>query len=429
MATIDLTPAVLELRGALRRRVVQRPRGFRLGIVVEADNPAGASFARSLEREAAEAGVDVERVQTPRHQPERTLLALDRLVVDPRIDGIVIMQPVLDLPPAVIAAHLPASKDVEAVTPNARALAADGLHRSTPVAEACLVALEHLEIDPTRARILVVGHGPSGGRPIAQRLLAAGAQVSIVQRDIGEVVPLPPYDVLISAVGAAGVIPPGAVLPGTTVLDVGTSFVAGRLVGDVGPEAAARAGRVTPVPGGIGRLTAVCALVALTELHSRRPGPLAAWSLLETLARIVSPADPAGGAALAAVTGALAAALDGLCRMHDAAGSIGDSGALAVRLLLAADRDRDALSAYRAARRRADGSADGAGRERLALTRQAAEQAPGEIGLLLDELVERLERLVTTPALELDRRLGLRLAQAARDAVQEVSSGSPAPSG
>ena len=145
------------------------------------------------------------------------------------------VQPVDSLPPGVVAAHLPASKDVEAVTPAALSAAAEGRRRGTPVAEACLATLLYLGIDASRSRILIIGHGSTGGRPIAQRLLATGAQVSVVQSDIANVHPLPPYDVLISAIGIAGVMPKAAIRPGTTVLDVGTSMVDGQLRGDVSP--------------------------------------------------------------------------------------------------------------------------------------------------------------------------------------------------
>ncbi|HUY61506.1 MAG TPA: bifunctional 5,10-methylenetetrahydrofolate dehydrogenase/5,10-methenyltetrahydrofolate cyclohydrolase [Candidatus Dormibacteraeota bacterium] len=410
MAVIDLSSLVDDLRRELATRVAGRRRGYRLGMVLEAGNAAGGSFARALDREAVTAGIAVDRREVAGGDPDATLLALDALVVDPTVDGVVVMQPVRSLSPGAIAAHLPASKDVEAITPTARAQAADGLHRGTPVAEACVAVLEHLGVDCARSRVLIVGHGPSGGRPITQRLLAAGAQVSVVQQDIARVAPVPPYDVLVTAVGRAGVIPPQVVHPGATVLDVGTAFVDGRLVGDVGPEAAARAARVTPVPGGVGRITAICALLSLTELAGRVPGPVASWSLLETAARVISPRDPAGGAAVTAITGALGAALDGLCRLHGLSPAIAESGGLAARLLLAADRDRTAFGAYQAATRAGDPQA-------IASTRAAALAVPGEIASALGELVDRLAGLQTSPALDLDRTLALQVAEAARTAV------------
>lgn len=408
MNTVDLAPLRDRLRQELRARCQGRTRPPRLGVLVELGNVAGASFARSLEREAGAAGIEVvHRIGDP-ERPEATLLALDELVLDPTVSGVVVVQPVRSLPPTVVAAHLPASKDVEAITPAALAAAAEGGRRGTPVAEACMATLEHLGYDLGSTAVLLVGHGPTGGRPIAQRLLAGGAQVTVIQHDVADLEPLPDYDVLISAVGVAGVIPPRVVRPETTILDVGTSMVDGVLSGDVGAEAAARAARVTPVPGGVGRITSVCALLSLTELGSIAPGPVASWSLLEAVARIISPRDPAGGAAAAAVTGALAAALDGLCRMRGPAEEIALSGHTAAELLLAADRDRAAFGAFQRAQRSGEG---------LPAAREAALRTPGEIARQLSDLEDRLEALETSPALDLDRRLALAIARAAREAV------------
>ncbi len=418
---VDLTPLLRQLRSELQARAQRRRRPFRLGLVREQDNVAGASFARSLEREADPAAVELTHRTVPGGDPEATLTALDSLVVDPTVDGVVVIQPVRSLAREVVAAHLPPSKDVEAVTPAALAAAAEGRRRGTPVAEACHATLVHLGVDCPSSRFLVVGHGATGGRPIAQRLLATGAQVSVVQSDIAAVSELPPYDVLISAVGSAGVLPPQAVRPGSTVLDVGTALVGGRLQGDLGPEAAARAGRVTPVPGGVGRITAISALLSLTELGDQQPGPVASWSLLETVARMLSPRDAAGGAAAAAVTGALAAALDGLCRMHSPSPEISESGRAAVALLLAADHDRLAFGEYQAARRQPDPALLEAARERALAT-------PSEIAGLLRVLEQRLGELRTSSSLDLDRRLALALAVAAREAVlrlQEEFSSQP----
>ncbi|MGC2191077.1 MAG: tetrahydrofolate dehydrogenase/cyclohydrolase catalytic domain-containing protein [Candidatus Dormiibacterota bacterium] len=412
---VDLGPLLIELREQLAGRVQTRKRAYRLGVVVEEGNVAGGSFARSLEREAVAAGVEVVHRTVPRDTAETTLTALDALVVDPTVNGVVVVQPVKSLPAGAVAAHLPASKDVEAVTPAALSAAAEGRRRGTPVAEACLATLVHLGIDCARARILVVGHGSTGGRPIAQRLLATGAQVSVIQSDIAQVDPLPPYDVLISAIGIAEVMPRAAIRPGTTVLDVGTSMVHGELRGDVSAEAGSAAARVTPVPGGIGRITAVCALLSLTELGGLQPGPVASWSLLEAVARMLSPQDAAGGAAAAAITGALAAALDGLCRLHGPAEEISESGQAAVRLLLSADRDRLAFGEYQKAKRQGATAAVVAARLRALAT-------PGEIAEQLHLLELRLRSLETTPSLDLDRRLALELTVAAREAVTRLQA-------
>jgi len=176
------------------------------------------------------------------------------------------------------------------------------------------------------------------------------------------------------------------------------------------PSAAAgRALLHTPVPGGVGRITSVLALLSLSELSAIPPGPVASWSLLEAVARLLSPLDPAGGAAAAAVTGSLAAALDGLCRMHQPPEEIASSGEAAVRLLLAADRDRLAFGAFQRAQRRAQPD--------LAALRAEALDTPREIAEQLEQLETRLRGLRTTQALELDRRLAQEIVEAAKEAV------------
>ncbi|HUY25188.1 MAG TPA: hypothetical protein VMV09_07790 [Candidatus Saccharimonadales bacterium] len=107
---VDLAPLLDELHGQLAARVQARRRRYRLGVVVEEGNVAGGSFARSLERQASAGGVEAEHRTVPRDDAETTLTVLDALVVDPTVNGVVVVQPVKSLPAGMIAAHLPASR-------------------------------------------------------------------------------------------------------------------------------------------------------------------------------------------------------------------------------------------------------------------------------------------------------------------------------
>src|ERR1035437_8543121 len=143
---LDLAPLLEELRAQLRDRCRARKLPYRLGVVVEEGNVPGGSFARSLEREAVAGGVEVVHRTVPRDNAETTLTALDALVVNPTVHGVVVVQPVDSLPPGALSA------------------AAEGRRRGTPVAEACLATLLSLGIDASRSRILIIGHGSTGGR-------------------------------------------------------------------------------------------------------------------------------------------------------------------------------------------------------------------------------------------------------------------------
>jgi methylenetetrahydrofolate dehydrogenase (NADP+)/methenyltetrahydrofolate cyclohydrolase len=126
---------------------------------------------------------------------------------------------------------------------------------------------------------VVVGRSDIVGKPMAMLLLNANATVTVCHsktRDLAEVCRR--ADVLVAAIGRAGMITPSFVKPGATVVDVGMNKVSDHaeferffkgnekrelayarngstLVGDVHPEVAAVAGALTPVPGGVGPLT------------------------------------------------------------------------------------------------------------------------------------------------------------------------------
>jgi methylenetetrahydrofolate dehydrogenase (NADP+)/methenyltetrahydrofolate cyclohydrolase len=80
-------------------------------------------------------------------------------------------------------------------------------------------------------------------------------------------------EVLVVATGIPGLIRAGMVMPGATVIDVGTTYVDGKLMGDVAyAEVAEVAGEITPVPGGVGPVTNV-ALMRNVVLAAERLSP------------------------------------------------------------------------------------------------------------------------------------------------------------
>jgi methylenetetrahydrofolate dehydrogenase (NADP+)/methenyltetrahydrofolate cyclohydrolase len=104
---------------------------------------------------------------------------------------------------------------------------------------------------------VVIGRGPTVGRPLALLLLALDATVTVCHsrtRDLARVAR--EADLLAVAAGRPGLITAEHVRPGATVLDFGVNEVAGRLVGDVDHASVAPvAGALSPVPGGTGPVT------------------------------------------------------------------------------------------------------------------------------------------------------------------------------
>ena len=124
---------------------------------------------------------------------------------------------------------------------------------------------------------VVIGRSNIVGKPMAQLLLKESCTVTIAHsrtRDLADVVRR--ADIVIAAVGRAGMVTGDWLKPGATVIDVGINRVAGaepgktRLVGDVEFASASEvAGAITPVPGGVGPMTIAC-LLRNTLVAARR---------------------------------------------------------------------------------------------------------------------------------------------------------------
>lgn len=267
---------------ALRAEVTARVAGlsFRPGltVVLVGDDPASAVYVRSKDRAAREAGIAAHTIRLPAATTEADLLAeVRRLNNDPSVDGILVQLP---LPPhiraqAVIEAIDPV-KDVDGFHPLNTGHLADGRPTLVPCTPAGVMKLlAHADIALSGARALVIGRSTIVGRPVAALLLGANATVTIAHSRTRD---LPAEcrraDVVIAAIGQPEFVQGDWIAPGATVIDVGINRLPdGRLVGDAAYEAcAARAGAITPVPGGVGPMTIACLMENTVKAALARRG-------------------------------------------------------------------------------------------------------------------------------------------------------------
>ncbi len=274
---IDGKAVAAALRAALATRVAALPFRPGLAVILVGDNPASTVYVRNKDRAAAAAGLSAHTIRLPATTPEAVLLAeIARLNADQAIDGILVQLP---LPPQIasqrVLAAIDPAKDVDGFHPlNVGALAAGqpGLVPCTPLGVMRLLAAS--DVAPRGARAVVLGRSAIVGRPMAALLLAADATVTVAHsrtRDLpGE---CRRAEILIAAVGQAGLVRGDWIAPGATVIDVGINRGAdGKLTGDVDFAAAVEvAGAITPVPGGVGPMTIACLLEnTLTAALRRR---------------------------------------------------------------------------------------------------------------------------------------------------------------
>ena len=158
-----------------------------------------------------------------------------------------------------------------------------GLVPCTPAG--CIELCDRSDVALEGKRVVVLGRSMLVGKPVALMCLARNATVTIAHsrtRDLASVVR--EAEILIAAVGVPRLVRGDWIRPGALVLDVGMNRLEdGKLVGDVAfEEASARAGAITPVPGGVGPMTIAMllkntALACAMQLGlALEPGPIQA---------------------------------------------------------------------------------------------------------------------------------------------------------
>jgi methylenetetrahydrofolate dehydrogenase (NADP+)/methenyltetrahydrofolate cyclohydrolase len=259
------------LAAELRLDIARRSEALRarnihphLVVAIAGDGAASKTYVQSLVREGERTGiaVTVDAVDAAAGTSDVREL-LERLGADPSVHGIILQQP---LPPHLdirsIAGAMPAEKDVDAASPlNLGRLAFSDGTEFVPATPAAVMALlersSRWPLDGVRA--CMVGRSSVVGLPVSLLMLRANATVTVAHRYTPDLARhTRDAEVLVVATGIPGLIRAGMVMPGATVIDVGTTYVDGKLVGDVAyAEVAEVAGEITPVPGGVGPVTNV----------------------------------------------------------------------------------------------------------------------------------------------------------------------------
>lgn len=275
---IDGKAVAAELRAAVAGRVAALPVRPGLAVVLVGEDPASTVYVRNKDRAASAAGLHARTIRLPADTDEATVLAtIAALNADDAVDGILVQLP---LPPgirprAVIEAIDPA-KDVDGLHPVNVALLANGLPGLQPCTPRGVMKLLAAAGTGLRgARAVVLGRSPLVGRPMAAMLTAADATVTVVHsRSRDPAAECRRAEVLVAAVGRAGMVGADWVAPGATVIDVGINRLpSGALAGDVDQAAvAAVAAALTPVPGGVGPMTIACLLENTLDAALRRRG-------------------------------------------------------------------------------------------------------------------------------------------------------------
>jgi len=244
-----------------------------LASIMVGENAGAASYVKSQTKVAENLGIVYQLHQLSADTSENALIEfIQKLNSDKTVNGIIIQMP---LPSQIdykkISQFMNPEKDIEGMHPaNIGKILFSNAKILPCTAAAVMELLNSTAIDLYGKEVVVVGHSEIVGKPLALLLLDKFATVTVCHIGTSKAGKLEEHvraaEVLIVAVGKAGLIRGEWVKEGAVVIDIGINRVGDKIVGDVEFEAAEKhASYITPVPGGVGPLTVTMLMRNLVE--------------------------------------------------------------------------------------------------------------------------------------------------------------------
>jgi len=262
-------PIAEQIKAEIRAEIEKMARPPQLVAVMVGDNAGARMYAKMQDKSCAEVGIAYELKEFDEGISEADLLGeIESLNEDESVDGLILQMPVPEhINARTVQATIAPQKDVDGVNPTNLGRVVMGHSEAAPcTAQAAVRLVEETGIDLYGAEVVVVGHSEIVGKPVALLLLDEFATTSVCHIGTSDAGMLKEHtkgaDILIVAVGVAGLIKGDMIKPGAAVIDVGINRVKdpetgkSKTVGDVAfDEAVEVAGIITPVPGGVGPIT------------------------------------------------------------------------------------------------------------------------------------------------------------------------------
>ena len=279
---IDGKAIAATVRADIARRVKEMPARPGIAVLLVGDDPASHVYVNAKEKAAHEVGFRSLVERHPADLSEEKLLArVAELNADPEIHGFFVQFPT--------PRHIDADKVMRAIDPRKDV---DGFH---PLTQGLLLQgrptflsatprgvvelLMRSGHPPAGKRVVVLGRSNTVGKPLAAALMGKGeradATVTVVHSRSPDIPAVcREADVLVAAIGVPRFVQADMVKPGACVVDVGTTRLEGKLVGDVDFDAVKEvAGAITPVPGGVGPMTIAMLLQNTLEAALAQTAP------------------------------------------------------------------------------------------------------------------------------------------------------------
>ena len=254
-----------KMMGELKNRVdALKAKGKTIGlsVILVGENPASQVYVRNKGKACEALGIRGDTILLPEQTTQEELEALImKLNRDDRVDGILVQLP--------LPKHLDETKALRLIVPEKDV---DGFHienagklfTGQPGVVACtpkgiLHMLKACQVPLEGKEAVVIGRSNIVGKPVAMLLLNENCTVTMCHSKTQDLLShTRRADILVAAVGKPRFVTADMVKPGAAVVDVGINRVDGKVVGDVDFEGVSKvAGFISPVPGGVGKMTIV----------------------------------------------------------------------------------------------------------------------------------------------------------------------------
>jgi len=246
-----------------------------LAVVIVGVDPASRVYVNMKKKACLELGIHSEEYTLPEKTTQVELLELiDQLNINPKLHGILVQLPLpAHLDEEAVLERIIPTKDVDGFHPVNIGKLWSGLPGVLPCTPAGVMELiKETGLGIAGKECVVVGRSNIVGKPQAALLLREHGTVTLCHsRTVNLTEVCRRADILIAAVGRAGLINGAMVKPGAVVIDVGTNHNAdGKLVGDLDFDSVVNvAGWITPVPGGVGPMTIAMLMKNTVESAAR----------------------------------------------------------------------------------------------------------------------------------------------------------------
>lgn len=266
-------PLAEKIKEGIKQDALSLKKKLVLASIQVGENAGASAYVKSQQKVAESLGIEYRLDKLGQETPEQSLIEfIQKLNSDKSVNGIIIQMP---LPPQIdykkLSQFILPEKDIEGMHPANIGKIVFGKAKILPCTPAAVMELlNSIGVDLYGKEVVVVGHSEIVGKPLALLLLDKFATVTVCHIGTSKAEKLEEHvrkaEVLIVAVGKAGLIKGEWIKEGAIVIDVGINRVADKIIGDVEFESAEkRASYITPVPGGVGPLTVTMLMRNLVE--------------------------------------------------------------------------------------------------------------------------------------------------------------------